>query len=269
VRAANHTVPDGEDIDVAARFKKVRKIWSNASRLPEELSKLLKDHETLVRGGDQISRNGRSLIKNIQKYAALAAQEFELGGTAITDPLSILMDLIAEERDNEEPPIPIEKIPPERVEIRRREIAKRRRLVAVRGPSAAKFRRNVREAYRATCVVCGLRLPKIWHDGRPGVDSAHILPWGEFDLDSVSNGLCLCKTHHWAFDEGLIEIRFVDSKYFVHIPAEASERAQKENIDIGFLQEHEGQISKERLPKSAANRPRAEFLQRLHESLYP
>ena len=36
------------------------------------------------------------------------------------------------------------------------------------------------------------------------MDAAHILPWAGYDLDVVSNGLCFCKHHHWAFDEGLI-----------------------------------------------------------------
>jgi hypothetical protein len=36
------------------------------------------------------------------------------------------------------------------------------------------------------------------------VDAAHILAWSKFGLDVVSNGLSLCKLHHWAFDAALI-----------------------------------------------------------------
>ena len=55
--------------------------------------------------------------------------------------------------------------------------------------------------------LCGLHLPRTSVNASAGVDAAHILPWADYDLDHVCNGICLCKHHHWAFDEGLLVFR--------------------------------------------------------------
>jgi hypothetical protein len=127
----------------------------------------------------------------------------------------------------------------------------------------------VRNAYGSTCVVCGLHLPPLGADSSPGVDAAHILPWAEYDLDLVCNGLCLCKLHHWAFDEGLIEVQFADGNYTIAIPQEAEDRAAAAGFDLEFLRPHLGAIPLDRLPTEAAMRPRHEFLLHLREWLYP
>jgi putative restriction endonuclease len=38
---------------------------------------------------------------------------------------------------------------------------------------------------------------------RPPMEAAHIIPRSKRGSDTVSNGLCLCPIHHWAFDRGL------------------------------------------------------------------
>ena len=67
------------------------------------------------------------------------------------------------------------------------------RQVASRGAAGAKFSTEVRAAYDHTCLFTGLRLPKTSMTGSSGVDAAHILPWAEYNLNSVSNGICLSK----------------------------------------------------------------------------
>ena len=66
------------------------------------------------------------------------------------------------------------------------------------------FRRHVREAYRDTCAVSGLRL--INGGGRPEVRAAHIVPVEESGPDSVRNGLALTGTVHWMFARGFISV---------------------------------------------------------------
>jgi len=112
------------------------------------------------------------------------------------------------------------------VEVQSR-FAKVEQIWSKRDNNAATFRRNVREAYRSTCVVCGLRVPGCGPGGNPGVDAAHILPWANFDLDRITNGLCLCKMHHWAFDEGLIAIDRIEDEVHVLIPESAEDKATK------------------------------------------
>jgi putative restriction endonuclease len=88
------------------------------------------------------------------------------------------------------------------------------------------FRRHVREAYRNTCAITGLRLTN--GSGRPEVQAAHIRPVECDGPDTVRNGLALTATVHWMFDRGLIS---VDESYRVlispkGIPAELSSLVQ-------------------------------------------
>jgi putative restriction endonuclease len=70
------------------------------------------------------------------------------------------------------------------------------------GRSSA-FRRRVLEIYDFQCVACGLR---IWMPERElcFVDAAHLVPFSETRNDHPTNGLALCKNHHWALDQRLI-----------------------------------------------------------------
>ena len=36
------------------------------------------------------------------------------------------------------------------------------------------------------------------------IDAAHLLPWDRFHNDHPTNGLALCKNHHWAMDRQVI-----------------------------------------------------------------
>lgn len=70
------------------------------------------------------------------------------------------------------------------------------------------FQKKVKEAYDQSCAVCGSQ--RKTPDGRPEVEAAHIRPVSEDGRDTVTNGIALCKLHHWAFDNGWISI---DSNY--------------------------------------------------------
>ena len=69
------------------------------------------------------------------------------------------------------------------------------------------FRRLVLPAYEHRCALCGLRL-------RVGelaeVEAAHVCPRRLKGTDDPRNGLALCRTHHWAFDQFLWTIREQD-----------------------------------------------------------
>src|SRR5688572_23592290 len=74
--------------------------------------------------------------------------------------------------------------------------------VQLPGRSAA-FRRRVLEIYDYQCAACGLR---IWMPDREltFVDAAHLIPFAETRNDHPTNGIALCKNHHWALDQRLI-----------------------------------------------------------------
>jgi len=66
------------------------------------------------------------------------------------------------------------------------------------------FRRKVVEIYDFQCAACGLRIniPEVL-DGT-FIDAAHLIPFSESRNDHPTNGLALCKNHHWAMDRYLI-----------------------------------------------------------------
>lgn len=66
----------------------------------------------------------------------------------------------------------------------------------------AAFARLIRRVYDYQCAMCGLRI--ITPGGSTPIDAAHLIPWNESHDDSPTNGIALCKLHHWAMDAGLI-----------------------------------------------------------------
>jgi putative restriction endonuclease len=66
------------------------------------------------------------------------------------------------------------------------------------------FRNTLQRIYENKCSVCGngLRVP----NGPSEMHAAHIVPRSINGADDARNGLGLCRTHHWAFDEGLFGI---------------------------------------------------------------
>lgn len=67
----------------------------------------------------------------------------------------------------------------------------------------ASFRLAVNETYDHTCCMCG---NSYRFKTSSAMEAAHIIPRGRRGADHVSNGLCMCPIHHWAFDRGLIAI---------------------------------------------------------------
>ena len=77
----------------------------------------------------------------------------------------------------------------------------------------AAFRKNLLILYDQRCTFCKIRVISVF--GENIVDGAHIKPFAKFRDNHYTNGLALCKNHHWAFDRGWFGI---DSDYRVIIP---------------------------------------------------
>lgn len=77
----------------------------------------------------------------------------------------------------------------------------------------AAFSRLVKRAYAHSCAACGVGW--LVPVGEPGLDpvsepeAAHIIPVALRGRDDLRNALCLCRSHHWAFDRKLL---FVDER---------------------------------------------------------
>ncbi len=142
------------------------------------------------------------------------------------------------------------------------------RQVAMRGAAGAKFSLQVREAYDHTCMFTGMRLPISHMTGSSGVYAAHILPWAEYDLNSVSNGLCLSKLCHWAFDAGILQLTFDDpsSKYQLQLSTAALSAESDGLLKLIGLKDIQGVVSTSLLPKDSANWPKPSFLKVYNEA---
>lgn len=66
------------------------------------------------------------------------------------------------------------------------------------------FRRIVVKVYDHRCALCGIRI--VTPDGHTVVEAAHIIPWSESRNDDIRNGMALCRTCHWGFDEGMLGV---------------------------------------------------------------
>jgi hypothetical protein len=143
------------------------------------------------------------------------------------------------------------------------------RLLASRGSDGEKFSSNVKSAYNNTCLFTGFRLPKTDLTGPAGVDAAHILPWAEYDLNRISNGLCLNKLCHWAFDVGIVILDFnrVSNRYFLSVSERAKHAESQGLIDLAPFHSIQRDISNSLLPKDKVNWPDVSFLKAYNEAL--
>jgi putative restriction endonuclease len=66
------------------------------------------------------------------------------------------------------------------------------------------FVEEVLDAYERQCAICrqSIRLG----DTLLGIDACHVKPIQHNGPDLVTNGVALCKVHHWALDRGAIGI---------------------------------------------------------------
>ena len=58
-------------------------------------------------------------------------------------------------------------------------------------------------------------------------DAAHIIPFSLSYNDDIRNGISLCKSHHWAFDTGLIS---VNEAYEVIVSPSMTEQGPTESM---------------------------------------
>jgi len=66
------------------------------------------------------------------------------------------------------------------------------------------FRRKILEIYDHQCAACGLRIRLSSGNDVSFIDAAHLIPFSDTFNDHPTNGLALCKNHHWAMDRSLI-----------------------------------------------------------------
>lgn len=66
------------------------------------------------------------------------------------------------------------------------------------------FASRVKKIYGYQCAFCGAE--RYTPNGNPEVEAAHIKPVSEGGPDHPKNGIALCRLHHWAYDNGWVDI---------------------------------------------------------------
>lgn len=74
----------------------------------------------------------------------------------------------------------------------------------VKSARDAAFRKTIRQIYDHRCAACGVRVLLETERRHVLIEAAHLIPWEESHNDHPSNGMALCRNHHWAVDEHLI-----------------------------------------------------------------
>lgn len=240
-----------------SRWARVQEVHRRVGSLPAPLAEAVAAHEASLAD----SAVGSRTIRAAQRlYEAMAATDQV--DAKRTDALEVLEGLLGVTPDSS-PGVPaIDEISPDDVEARLRS-ASEMRLAKARGQTARVFSQQVRAAYDHTCAFCGLRLPTM-PGVLSGVDAAHILAWSDYDLDVVTNGICLCKTHHWAFDQAILAVRY---RHAVYVVEETPRVEMYTQTTQGQFRRILGPIPESRLPMDESARPSPHYLARLYEDI--
>lgn len=266
VRNADHSTT----LEFRARISQLQNVWEFADELPPELAILIHAHEAAVRGRTFLAQEAEHAVERIHLELTQSADDLgALNRDGREDALPDLARLLDWARVPSPPLDTPDRVPQPESRLKRRIADEWRRWAKARGTASARFSRQVRDAYQHRCLICGSAFPKTALPTSSGVDAAHILPWSQYDLDLVSNGIALCKTHHWAFDEGLLDIVFANGTYSVEMPATASSQLVASGIafSLDALRSFVGAIADERLPPEVAHRPNPQFLRLRRDAL--
>lgn len=250
-------------VDVPFRMAHVQALWGAARDNDSPIAAFVRAHEMAVLGGD-----------HLEIQAAAAAIRAALGSTS--DVLDELTARLGMDGDDTAISSTTEEVSIERVEdeadpedAARRAVAQWRKGV-IRSAQGRAFSQRVRAAYGDRCALSGDTLPKLAYTASAGVDGAHILPWARYELNTVSNGICLNKLCHWAFDAGVIRIDFdaPADKYRVSIPDRVRDEGPGLGMSLDYFASLEGSIPADRLPANPTQRPSPKYLERLNAEVH-
>lgn len=104
-----------------------------------------------------------------------------------------------------------------------------------------KFRLQIVPLYHYSCALCGIKM--LLPSGIALVEAAHIHQFAQSKNDDITNGMALCRNHHWAFDQGLwsidtsFEIVVACGKFAEQSPNQTGLMSyQSKQLDLSWLQ---------------------------------
>ncbi len=258
-----------QTLDFQQRMSRIMRLWRVSASHTSPLANLLKSHMNVTLETDPDH-------KVIEKVAASIAELLQTD----RDPLPVAERQLGITDAREEPtpsPQPSQAthqaefgmedhVPPNLARIKR---VKKWRQLAIRGAAGRTFRRTVASAYQYRCLFTGQPMPTLRVTQTPGVDVAHILPWATHDIDSPSNGICLNKLCHWAFDEGILRLQYDQSSnsYTLDVPAQVRTAATERTFDLTYFDQLTGPVPPSHLPLNKSTWPHPEYLDELNRAM--
>lgn len=251
-------------VDYSERMALITTLWNAAKSTSSTVALLIRNHQESATSGDHnlIVASAAAIQKHYktdEDVLPLVLRDFGL-----PDASSIAYSGVSTSPDGLDSEI--DDSTPEQSKVER---LRKWRKQADRGPGAREFSIKVRAAYDFRCLFSGERFPKFTELDSAAVDGAHILPWSTHQLNSIPNGICLCKLCHWAFDNGMFRLNFDDAKqeYKLSIPKNVEIGALAAKFDISRFQINSGPIDKSRLPVNHKLWPSPKHISALNSSL--
>lgn len=97
------------------------------------------------------------------------------------------------------------------------------------------FRKSIIHIYDYQCAICRLKVNILGSRYKAIIDAAHIKPLSEVYNNRLSNGIALCKNHHWAFDNGCFGIDKVKDNYFIIVSEHFEEECLSTLQDLKMI----------------------------------
>lgn len=250
---------DKETVGVRNRWSRIEAIYAGASQLPTAVQALVRQHQSFMASGDPVTPSLSTVVLNLEKALAGVVPDW----MHETDALPALESILGIAPPSGPALPPPDEIGEEEPIVSARS-AHEYRLAKMRGASGRQFSSAIRSAYRNRCAFCGGAYggsPAV----RSGLDAAHILAWSRYDLDVITNGISLCKLHHWAFDAALLMPVYEGSTVRIRFTELATENFASETL--ARLGVHDSPLQPEWLPYARADWPSRVYLERLYGDL--
>ena len=254
-------------VDTAIRMGAIHRLWVVAEAVDSPLGRLVREHRDAVLKSPGLHRALEKVAERIRQEAGNGDPLIRIWAIMERHGLPKKEDMEGLIQAEEESGLGSEEddVPP--LASGREQVRRWRKTIA-RGPAARRFSEEVKSVYDYRCLFTGRRLPPTPQTSTSGVESAHILPWADHQIDHVANGLCLDKLCHWAFDVGILRLDWDCERYVLTVPSSLRDAAASARFDLEFFVELEGPLPFCRMPKDQRNWPRPAFLEKLNSEMF-
>ena len=246
-------------IDVLNRFEFIKRLWKGLPSASAQLLEELAQHQS---SANEVPLHHKGLIAAANRVLAVP------GAAVLLDP-NVVLQVADIDVVMQAPPL-VEDDPSNPIDVNR-EFRKRMALRAERGSEGRQFKQDVSAAYRYKCAFTGQSLPSLSKGYLPGVDAAHIYPWSRKGSNDVTNGISLSKQMHWAFDEGILRLKYAPeaSVLLVDMPAEIAGLAHATGFHLDAYHAVCGPIPAPNLPNDSRMWPSRKSLELYNELMFP